>query len=144
MGPEVNKQGIFIGYYCIMMKQINIEHVGNLHTEWFRGLDFYGLELNFMQERLDEVASGNTGREASERIDYFQNEIIIHRNFIDELRHYIHENVKKMGNELLKTKVFVDENVAAEHEKLHEQYLTEEKMIKDLRQEFNRFAAEWL
>jgi len=126
------------------MKKVNIKHISNLHNEWLRGLEFYAIELNIMQERLDEVAAGNTGKKVAEKIEYFQNEIIIHRNFIDELRHYIHSNLQKIEDELLKTEIFVDQNTAFEHKKLNEQYLTEEKMINELRHEFNRFAAEWL
>lgn len=126
------------------MKQVNIKHICNLHNEWLRGLEFYEQELNIMQERLDEISTDNTGKEVREKIEYFQNEIIIHRNFIDELRGYIHKNLRSMEEQLLKTEVFVTENTAIEHEKLNEQFLTEEKMVNELRHEFNRFAAEWM
>jgi hypothetical protein len=127
-----------------MIKQVNIKHISNLHNEWLRGLEFYGQELFILQERLDEIATDNTGKEVLVKIDYFQNEIIIHQNAIDELKHLIHANIKKIEQQLLKTELFVEENTAIEHEQLGEQYETEEKMINDLRHEFNRFAAEWM
>jgi hypothetical protein len=126
------------------MREVDIDHLGNLHKDWTQGLEFYHLEFIILQDRLDEIAADNTGKEVSEKIEYFQNHIIIHRNYIDELRHYINGSIHKMGEELLKTGVFINENTAIEHMKLNEQYITEEKMISELRYSFNRFAAEWM
>ena len=74
------------------MRKINIEHFKNLNSDCLRGIEFYGQELNILQERLDEIAKGNTGKEASEGIEHFQNQFIIHREQMDVLRHLLHEN----------------------------------------------------
>ncbi|CAN5519047.1 hypothetical protein BH09BAC6_BH09BAC6_31970 [soil metagenome] len=126
------------------MSKINIKHIKHLNNEYLRGLDFYLQELGFLQERLEEVAKGNTGAEASEGIEHFQNQLIIHRDYIEELRHLIHANNKRMEEQLQQTWVFVDEKTADEHQALNEQYLIEEKMFNEMRHEFNRFAAKWL
>ena len=126
------------------MSQTNIKHIASLNSESLRGLAFYEQELGFLQERLDELAGDNTGEEVSQKVGHFQNQFIIHKEAIDELKHLIHANNKSMELQLHHTDVFVDQDTANEHRRLNEKYLTEEKMFNDLRHEFNRFAAEWM
>lgn len=126
------------------MSQINIKHITNLNSESLRGLSFYEHELGVLLERLDEIAGDNTGKDVSEKVEHFQNQLIIHNEVIDELKHLIHANNKGMELQLHHTDVFVDLGTADEHRQLNEKYLTEEKMLNDLRHEFNRFAAEWM
>ncbi|MEP6611301.1 MAG: hypothetical protein ABJA76_05435, partial [Mucilaginibacter sp.] len=91
------------------MSQINIKHITHLNNECLRGLEFYQHELGFMNKRLEEIARGNTGQDASEGVEYFQNNFIIHRDQIAELRHLAHLNDKTVEKELLDTGVFVNE-----------------------------------
>jgi len=126
------------------MSQTNIKHVAHLDNESLRGLEFYGQELGILQERLDEIAGDNTGKEVGEKIEHFQNQFLIHRDAIDRLKHQIRANTKNIELEVVKTDPFVDLDSANQHESLNEQYLTEEKMFNQMRQEFNRFAAEWM
>lgn len=126
------------------MSQINIKHFKNLNSDCLRGLEFYTQELGILQERLEEIARDNTGKEASEGIEHFQNQFIIHREKIDELKHLLHVNDKNIEADLLKTEVFVDESIADTHRNLYQGYLTEEKIFNELRHEFNRFAAKWM
>ena len=126
------------------MSNINIKHIKNLHNDWLRGLEFYKQEIEILQNRLDEITADNTGKEASEEIENFQNQLIIHRHAIDELIHLVHTNSNAIGTQLIKNDAFVDLNIAIEHDKLNEQYLTEERMFNEMRQRFNRFAARWM
>jgi hypothetical protein len=126
------------------MSQINIKHFANLNNECLRGLEFYQHELGFMEKRLEEVAKDNTGKEVLEGIEHFQNNFIIHSNYIGELKHLLHINDKTMERQLIGTGVFVTEDTANEHQELYQDYLTEEKLFNDLRHEFNRFAAKWM
>ncbi|MGZ3749874.1 MAG: hypothetical protein ACXVAU_01285 [Mucilaginibacter sp.] len=126
------------------MSQINIKQIKNLHNDWLRGLEFYEQETGIIQNRLDEIAADNTGKEASEEIEHFQNQLLIHRNAIDELKHLIHVNSMDLENQLIKTGVFVDERSALEHDQLNEKYITEEQLFNQMRHEFNQFAARWM
>ncbi len=128
---------------CIM-SQINIKHIANLNNECLRGLEFYQHELGFMNERLEEITKDNTGKEAREGIEHFQNNFIIHRDHIAELKHLVHVNDKAIEKQLLNTGVFVTEDTANEHQEIYDRYLTEERLFNDLRHEFNRFSAKWM
>jgi len=126
------------------MSQINIKHIAHLNNECLRGLEFYQHELGFMEKRLEEISKDNTGKEASEGVEHFQNNFIIHRDHIAELRHLVHLNDKKIEAQVLDTGVFVNENTANEHQEIYESYLTEQKLFNEMRQDFNRFAAKWM
>lgn len=126
------------------MKQISIKHITNLHNDWLRGLEFYKEDLRIVQERLEEIAGDNTGKEVSQQVEHFQNQLLIHNGYINELRHRIEANLKTIHMLLQGSGSYVTEYTAAEHLSLNDQYLTEEKLINELRHEFNRFAAKWM
>lgn len=126
------------------MKEINIKHISNLHGDALRGLDFYKQEIGILKKRLEEIASDNTGREVAESIEHFQNQFLIQINNIDDLKHRINENIKDIENQVKNSAGFVDQKSADENAGLYDQYLTEEKFINDIRQDFNRFASKWM
>jgi len=126
------------------MKKTNVKYIRHLNSESLRALDFYNQELNLLQERLEEIASDNTAKEVQEKVEHFQNQILIHRNGIDELKGHITNNNRMIEMELLKTDPLVDEPLAKEHKKLYSDYQSEERIFNELRHEFNRFAAEWM
>ena len=126
------------------MKEINIKHISNLHGDALRGLDFYKQEIGILKKRLEEIASDNTGREVAESIEHFQNQFLIQINNIDDLKHRINENIKDIENQVKNSAGFVDQKLADENTGLYDQYLTDEKIINDIRQDFNRFASKWM
>ena len=42
--------------------------------------------LKSRYKRLEEIASGNTGREVAEGIEHFQNQFLIHIHDMDDLK----------------------------------------------------------
>lgn len=126
------------------MKDINIKHITNLHTDALRGLDFYKEEIMILKKRLEEIAADNTGHEVSEKVEYFQNQFLIQGNNIDELKHQIKENVKNIEHQIQESSGLVKVNTAGKNIDLYDQYLVLEKIINEIRQEFNRFASKWM
>ena len=126
------------------MKQINIKHIASLHTNTLNSLSFYKQEINILKERLEEIASKNTGHEVSEGIEHFQNEFIIHAEKIDELKHAFHSNLQTLEAEILETTAYADEAALESNEQLYNEYLMEETLLNELRHEFLRFAAKWM
>ena len=126
------------------MNKINIEHFKNLNSDCLRGIEFYKQELGILNTRLEEIAGGNTSRDIAQGIEHFQNQFIIHREQLDELRHRLNANEHAMSVQLQKSPVFVDESMATEHQILFDHYRTEEKLFNEMRHEFNQFAAKWM
>jgi hypothetical protein len=69
---------------------------------------------------------------------------LIQINNIDDLKHRINENIKAIENQVKNSAGFVDPKLADENTGLYDQYLTDEKIINDIRQDFNRFASKWM
>lgn len=116
----------------------------NLNNDVLRGITFYKQELSILQERLEEIAKDNTADEVQENVEHFQNQLIIHENQLNQLRHDIRANDEAIEAELLATETFVSDSTAEEHARIQTRYLDEEKVFNDLRHEFNRFAARWM
>lgn len=126
------------------MNEINIKHVSNLHSDAVRNLEFYEQELIILQKRLEEIAKDNTGHEVAVNIERFQNQFLIQNNNIDELKHKIRENLKNIEQQVMSSAGFVDQDAMSLNADLYEQYLSLEKIVNEIRHEFNRFASKWM
>lgn len=127
-----------------MKNHVNLKYIKNLNNEGLRGIEFYRQELDILQERLQEVAADNSADEVQKQVEHFQNQFLIHGNFLKELEHDIHVNDQDIEAELSLNDNTVSAAVAAEHSRIKERYVQEEKIFNDLRHEFNRFAADWM
>lgn len=120
-----------------------VEYDSNEHNAWIRGLDFYGQELGFLTERLQEIATDNTKDEVLQGIENFQDQFIIHQRQIDDLKNDIHQFLNGVANQIEHSGL-VDERCVEEKAKLREKYISEEKLFNEMRHEFYRFAEEWM
>ncbi len=118
------------------------QHEENL--EWANKLDFYKDEIYILQSRLEEIAEKNNQKEVLAFIEQFQNRLIIHRNTIDEIQHKITISEDQLQEEINRNPVASDHRKAAYHEAEKEEVEVFEKVFKELREEFKRFAAKWM
>lgn len=119
--------------------------MNNGHSDWLRALDFYKTDLSILSGRLTEVAGKNTDPEVGRKVEHFENQFKIHRDEIDRLSHDIHMNMASTSEELQKTKSqYIDGTLLEAHNTLKRKYVDEEKMINELRHDFNLFSAEWM
>jgi phosphoenolpyruvate-protein kinase (PTS system EI component) len=126
------------------MSFTNTTQVNAEHQEWLKGLDFYKEDIHILENRLTEIATKNTSFEARQGIEHFQNQFLVQRNNIDELRHKIKEHISTNGQKTELAAEVIENEMLAEHENLKDEYLSFEKVIKDLRQEFNIYLAKWM
>ena len=126
------------------MKKTSIKHLTFAHQACLRGLEFYKIEIGFLQERLEEIAADNTSREVAEQVERFQNQLFIHREQIDIQKHRIQETLDLIAADVKVFANFVGEDVAEAVEKIVVDYQEEEKLFKEMRHDFNRFAAQWM
>ena len=127
-----------------IMSFTNIAQVNTEHTEWIKGLEFYKDEIHILENRLIEIASKNSTFEARQGMEHFQNQFVVQRNNIDELRHKIKEHMHIFTKlpELLEE--VVENERLADHENLRDDYQSFEKVMRELRLEFNVFLARWM
>lgn len=127
------------------MKKISITHFGNKHSDWLRALDFYKQEINILRNRLTEIAGKNTAAEPAKQVEHFENQFKIQVDNIDRLSHDIRENVAETTSQAKGANAgYIDGHLFNRHESLEEAFSAEEKLVAEMRHEFNRFAAEWM
>jgi hypothetical protein len=128
----------------IMTKE-KITAMGDEHINWLNALEFYKQELGILRERLTEIAGKNTGKEASAEVEHFENQIKVQLENIDLLHHEINENLVKSAAQAHENKAgYISTDLVEIHNKQKEKFDTTEKVIKDLRHDFNRFATQWM
>jgi uncharacterized protein YwqG len=127
------------------MDKISITHFNNAHNSWVRSLDFYRQEIEILAKQLAEIAKKNTSEKVMKEVDHFENQFGLQVINIRELSHQIKQNLNNVAKEAHQSSAgYVDGALLAEHNALGERFVTEEKIISELRHSFQRFAAEWM
>jgi hypothetical protein len=119
------------------MSNVNLSRVGAEHSEWIKGLDFYKEDLQVLVHRLEEISNRNNDQETQKGIEHFQNQFIIQRNNIEELTHKIREHISQVGRDPGLETGQVESELLADHENLLDEYATLEKVINEIRKEYN-------
>lgn len=114
------------------------------HQDWLSAIDFYKKEIEILQHRLSEIASKNTKEEVLKEVEHFQNQFIVQRNNLDELRHKVNEHIHHAKNDAQDHQGKVEYSRVLEHDEVREDFDTLEKVINDLREEFKEFLAKWM
>jgi hypothetical protein len=114
------------------------------HLDYLNRLEFYTEEIAILKERLSEVTAKNTDKEVLKQVEHFQNQFIIQRNNIDELKHTIkiHENELQM--DVAKNPTAVDHRKVIVDDKTQDFMRYFEQNFNELRKEFNLFLRDWM
>lgn len=126
------------------MSYTSITKMENLHDEALRGLNFYKEDIDILEKRLVEVAAKNSSFEARQDIEHFQNQFVVQQNNIRDLKHKIKNHVHELsiqseghGGRVETEKLGIEKELAGEYQEL-------EKVINEIRHEFNRFLSKWM
>ncbi len=114
------------------------------HGLWLVSLNFYEKELDILENRLAEVAEKNTDAAARAGVEHFQNQFIVQRNNIDELKHTVNEHKHLVFEDAKHHAGRVASSRVDDHKKIDDAVKTFEKIINDLRNEFNDFLSKWM
>lgn len=126
------------------MTYTSASNIGLEYGIWKGSLDFYEKELDILESRLAQVAEKNTGSEARAGVERFQNQFIIQRNNIDELKHSVTEHAHLVFEDVKHHAGRIESLHIAEHQKIEDSVTTLAKIINDIRHEFNTFLSKWL
>ena len=113
-------------------------------TEMINGLNFYKEELIRLKLRLLEVASKNSGLEARQGMEHFEARFTVRQTRLDELRHKVHQLHQKMAEEAMAHAGKVETGLIQADKDTLDEYRMEEKIMHELREEFNRYLSKWM
>jgi seryl-tRNA synthetase len=105
---------------------------------WGRMLEFFKQENSFLKNRLSEVLDLTTDNNFLALAEQFQNKFILKDEFIDELRHDINEQDKRIAEG---AGTIVDGKVIKRQEKLRNEMEYFENDFNRLRNDFNKYLA---
>lgn len=126
------------------MSYISVSHCGNEHQIWLKSMDFYDEELDVLEGRLIEIVKKNNRQEAMAGVEHFQNQFIVQRNNIDELKHSINEHSGRVAADVQTHLGKMENSMIAEHDNLKDRVEVFEKVINELRHEYNIFLSKWM
>ena len=126
------------------MSHTNAAVLNYEHSDWLKAIDFYKEDIIILQKRLTEVSFKNTSKEAMAGVEHFQNQFLIQRNNLDELRHYINEHIQHFVKDAQVHGDNLESQTIDEHLQRKDEFLSLEKIMADLRHEFNDFLSKWM
>ncbi len=127
------------------MTKEKISVISDEHQSWLSALVFYKDELNVLRERLTEIASKNTSKELLAHVEHYENSITLQQENIDILKHDINHNLTEIAKQLQTNKAgYVDNDLHKLHSEQKDRFEATEKVIGELRHDFNRFAVRWM
>ena len=122
--------------YISKLDQYHFEHL-----TWERMLDFFKQENAFLKTRLSQVLDRKIDNEFLALAEQFQNQFIIKDDFIDELKHDIHEMERAVKESTVIMKIVPDIKVETKHNKLRNEMEYLEKNFAQLKNEFNKYLV---
>ena len=114
------------------------------HTVWLNKLSFYADDIAIMQSRIDEIAKKNNAKEVLMQIEHFQNQLLIQRKTISDIKHHIEKDEKILQANIAKNQTAVDHRIVEDHADEREDVKIFENNFNTLRKELNHFAAQWM
>tara|TARA_R110002073_G_scaffold233266_2_gene394416 strand:+ start:5743 stop:6123 length:381 start_codon:yes stop_codon:yes gene_type:complete len=113
----------------------------NLET-WKRELRFHFNEMDTFEEKLEEIASREFGKQATVPLENFQNKIMIEKNAISKLMHRIRNKMANINNANFNESI--DGRLQNEQHTLKDDMRTYIKMHYDLKEDMMDYFREWL
>jgi hypothetical protein len=123
-------------------EKIYIQHEEN--KKWMNSLLFYEDEINIMKKRLEELASGNSDKEVLIQVEHFQNQLIIQKDQIDQLKHEINLDNDILTSEMDRNNAVVDHRKVKDHSSIRIRMEVFERIFNSIRKELNAFIEKYL
>lgn len=122
----------------------HISHISSEYADWLRSADFYKEEISILTNRLAEVSQKYTREDVKSEIEHFQNQFLIQVNNLEQLSHDVREHEKHMSDDAEKLAQHLSNHTLAEHDAMRDRFQTLERVILDLRHEFNKFLSRYM
>ena len=122
----------------------HISHITSEYADWLRAISFYKEEISILKNRLAEVSFKNSKPEVKADVEHYQNQFILQNDNLDVLAHDVREHEKHMSADAERLAQHLSNHTLAEHDNMRERYQVLEKIITDLRHDFNKFLCRYM
>jgi hypothetical protein len=122
--------------------------IPSLHLEyqlWIRELSFYKESIKIFEKHLELLINRNTGKAVRAKIEHFQNQFILQKEVIDELKHRLNISEKQLAAFVYEMSgTGIDTIKMDNHTELRQEVIVFRKLYNELKEEFRRFETEWM
>ncbi|WP_250630412.1 hypothetical protein [Rhodoflexus caldus] len=123
--------------------KVHLNELHAEHTEWLQHLGHYEQEIIRLQAMLDDLAKRNNGDEFHKSASHFQNQLIIHKEQLDILKHNIRVHEDFLVGEAQKEADTIHRRLFGDHADERDKLETFEKLFGEMKAEFLDFAGKW-
>ena len=123
------------------MSYTSVTHFSPGHLEWLKRMDFYEGEFDILDKRLEEIVNKNNKEETVTWVERFKNQFAMQRNNIYELRRGIQELAGRVSEDAKNHAGKMETRFVREHRQLNDEIKDFEKIVNDLRHNFNVFLS---
>lgn len=124
-----------------MTKTTLITDIHRSNREWLNLIGFYSDELAIMERRIAEVTAKNTGVEVLANIEHFQNQVIIQKSHLEDLKRAIVHLEDKITEEIKSNPIAADHRRHEAPIELSEKVNQFQVLFYELRKEFLEFLV---
>ena len=114
------------------------------HSLWLNELDFSKDELYIFTNRLAGVIERNNDNAFEAKAESFQNQLIVQKEVVDELRHSIKGHESELAHFAKEHPISIDHVYFTDHVGLRERMTRFTSLYADLKKEFMHFIAAWM
>ena len=121
------------------MKTKTISELHVEHEKWLKTLSFYDDEIKILTKNLEDISRQKNSHEVKAEIEHFQNQFILQKEKVDELRHRIKDHENYLEHRIDENPVQSDVRKVNDHPKMREDMYEFEKIFTGLRHDFTSF-----
>jgi predicted nuclease with TOPRIM domain len=123
--------------------KVHLNELHAEHTQWLQHVEHYEQEIAHLQAMLDDLAKRNNSNEFRKACSHFQNQLIIHKEQLDILRHNIRVHEDFLVGEAQKQTETIHRRLFGDHADERSQVQTFEKLFAEMKADFLAFAGKW-
>jgi len=114
------------------------------HQQWLGELEFWKDELKSFNNRLAELANRWSNKDVLAQLEHFQNQFILHGEFIDNQEKLIHAHETNMADHDKKGQMVINTGLAKNHLNIRDRMQDQRKIYADLKKDFYKFLSKYM
>ena len=114
------------------------------HKQWESELAFWNGELKSFKNKLSELVNRWTDKEIMAHLEHFQNQIILHGEVIDTMKHDIRAHESNIASHSMNKESVQDVDMVKKHLAMRAKMETQRQIYTDLKKEFFAFLSKYM
>lgn len=123
---------------------IYVEDLHFEHLQWLGELEFWKDELKSFNNRLAELVNRWSNKDVLAQLEHFQNQFILHGEFIDNQEKLIHAHETNMADHDKKEEMVINTGLAKNHLDIRDRMQDQRKIYANLKKDFYKFLSKYM